>query len=207
MESQRIVREADGANSSVLTSGIPPVAGTAISGQGLPIPPALISHGFHGAGNQLPFLYSHSYMPPIPGFGFSAPAQGTPSATIDLTEGSPKRGPKETVIDLSKLAKKRRAPRKKPEIVELDDGKEDVELLRNAHHWRDHWVIQLISLRGEMQNTFNAPPKQGAPIEFHNIFEFFSVLSVMLLGLGMCTAITTCLLTPLNEFDFIEYIS
>ena len=105
-------------------------------------------------------------MPPILGFGFSAPAQGTHSATIDLTEGSQKRGPQDSIIDHSNSTKKRRAPRKKPEIVELDDDKDDVGLLKNAHHWRDHWVIQLISVWGEMQNTFNAPPKQGVPLEF-----------------------------------------
>ena len=111
-------------------------------------------------------------MPPIPGYGFNAPAQGTPSATIDLTEESPKRCPQESVIDHSKAIKKK-APRKKPEIVELDDAKDDVELLKHAHHWKDHWVIQLISLRGEMQNTFNAPPKQGVPLERKFVFFHF----------------------------------
>ena len=163
MESQGDLREAGGANASAVTGGIPPVPCSPNSVPRPPIPPAPFFHGFHGVGSQLPFLYSHSYMPPIPGYGFSAPAQGTPSATIDLTEESPKRGPHDPVIDHSKSIKKKRAPRKKPEIVELDDAKEDVELLKHAHHWKDHWVIQLISLRGEMQNTFNAPPKQGVP--------------------------------------------
>ena len=84
------MREAGGANASVVTSGIPLIASTASSSQRPPIPPTPFFHGFPGAGNQLPFLYSHSYMPPILGFGFSAPAQGTHSATIDLTEGSQK---------------------------------------------------------------------------------------------------------------------
>lgn len=100
-------------------------------------------------------------MPPIPGFGFGSPTQSTPSATIDLTQGSQKRGSQQSDLDHSKPNKKKRAPRKKPEIVELDDGKDDVDVLKTAHHWKDHWAIQLISLRGEMQNTFNAPPKQG----------------------------------------------
>ena len=103
----------------------------------------------------MPFLYCHSFMPPIPRFGFGAPAQGTPSATTDLTEGSQKRGPQESVIDLSNSNKKRRAPRKKAEIVELDDNKDDLDLLKNSCHWKDHWVIQLVTLRGEMQNTFS----------------------------------------------------
>ena len=46
-------------------------------------------------------------------------------------------------------------------MVELDDTKEDVELTKNVGPWKDHWVIQLIAVRGEMQNTFSAPPKQG----------------------------------------------
>ena len=47
------------------------------------------------------------------------------------------------------------------DIVNLDDTKDDVELMKNAGHWKDHWVIQLVNLRGEMQNMFVAPPKQG----------------------------------------------
>ena len=91
----------------------------------------------------------------MPGHGFGAPTQGTSSATIDH----------------SKSIKKKRAPRKKPEIIELDDAKDDVELLKHAHHWKDHWVIQLISLRGEMQNTFNTPPEQGVPLQL--VYCFF----------------------------------
>lgn len=172
MESQGNVREGVGGDASVVTGGTPLVAGTAVSGQCPPIPPTPFFRGFPGAGNQMPFLYSQSYIPPLPGFGFAAPVQGTPSVPIDLTVGSQKRGPQHSVIDHLKSTKKRKAPRKKPEIVELDDGKEDVELLKNAHHWRDHWVIHLISIRGEMQNTFNAPPMQGMPFEFLLFFPF-----------------------------------
>jgi hypothetical protein len=128
-------------------------------------------------------------MPPIPGFGFGAPVQSTPSAPIDLTGGSQKRGPQASVIDHSKPIKKKRAPRKKPEIIELDDAK-DVDLQKNAHHWKDHWVIQLIELRGEMQNTFNSPPKQGTTLLF---FIFFSFLLVMLWVHGLCTFIALIL--------------
>ena len=166
MESQGNLPEASGPNANAFTGGIPLVTGTAISGQRPSIPPTPLFHGFRGPGNQLPFLYSHSYMPNIPSLGFGAPPKAIPSATIDLTDGEHKRSPQESVLEQSKSAKKRRAPRKKPEFVELDDAKEDVELLKNAHHWKDHWVIHLISIRGEMQNTFNAPPKQGVPLEF-----------------------------------------
>ena len=57
--------------------------------------------------------------------------------------------------------RKKRDIRKKSEIVDLDKLKEDVDLLKNATHWKDHWVIQLITIRGEMHNTFSQPPKQG----------------------------------------------
>ena len=177
MESQGNLREAVGANPGGVPIVISPLAGTSISAQRPPIPPTPFFHGFHGAGSQMPFLYPHSYMPPL-GFGFGPPVQSTPTATIDLTEGSPKRVPYESVIDHSQPNKKRRAPRKKPEIVVLDDNKEDVELMKNGHHWKDHWTIQLISLRGEMQNTFNAPPKQGMPLSFfHGFISFSSIFS------------------------------
>ena len=66
--------------------------------------------------------------------------------------------PKILALTTPSPTRKKRVVRKKPEIVELDD---DVDLLKTGHHWKDHWVIHLISLRGEMQNTFNSPPKQG----------------------------------------------
>ena len=78
----------------------------------------------------MPFLYPHSFMPPILGFGFGfgSPPKAFPFTTTDLTEGSLKKSPKELVIDLSNSSKKRRAPRKKVEVVELDDTKDDVDL-------------------------------------------------------------------------------
>ena len=178
MESQGELRETGRGTASVVTGGIPLLATSSTLGQRPPIPPAPFFHGFPGAANQLPFLYSHSYMPAIPPYGFSAPPQCTPSATIDLTEESPKRGPLDSVTDHSKSIKKKRAPRKKPNIVELDDANEDVELLKHAHHWKEHWVIQLISLRGEMQNTFNALPKQGVPLPLLFLFFGFRVMFI-----------------------------
>ena len=141
--------------------------------QRTPIPPLPFFQGFGGAGNPMPFLYPHSFMPPMGGFGFGSPPKASPSDTTDLTDGSLKRGPKETVIDLSNSSKKRRAPRKKVEVVELDDTKDDVDLHKNSCHWKDHWVIQLVTLRGEMQNTFSAPPKQGVLYLFSS-FDVFS---------------------------------
>ena len=140
-----------------------------------PIPPPPFFHGFGGAGNPMPFLYPHAFIPPIPGFGFGSPPQGSPSTTTNLTEESKKRALKESVIDLSTPPKKKRAPRKKPVIVDLDDNKCDSDPFKNSCHWKDHWVIQLITLRGEMQNTFSAPPKQGV---FHILFPLTFSLKV-----------------------------
>ena len=89
----------------------------------------------------MPFLFPHSFMPPPPGTGFAHPTQGGPSATIDLTAGSQKRAPQECGADQSKSTKNRRVARKKPEIVKLDDVKDEVEVLKSGGHWKDHWVI------------------------------------------------------------------
>ena len=149
-------------------SEIPHASPKAFCAQRPAMPTSPFVQGFGGAGNHMPFLYPHSFMPPISTLGFRPPTHGIASASIDLTEGSQKRGPQESVIGLSNSNKKRRAPRKKPEIVELDDNNDDSETLKSGCHWKDHWVIQLVTLRGEMQNTFSAPPKQGVL----NLFRF-----------------------------------
>ena len=59
--------------------------------------------------------------------------------------------------------KKRRLAKKKPEIMELNDAKDEVDAVKSGGHWKDHWIIQLIIIRGEMHNTFSAPPKQSTP--------------------------------------------
>jgi hypothetical protein len=83
------------------------------------------------------------------------------AVTIDLSEGSQKRPSNGGIAEKSKPNKKKRAPRKKVEVVELDDTKDDADLCKNTGHWKDHWVIQLVTVCGEMQNMFSAPPKQG----------------------------------------------
>ena len=67
------------------------------------------------------------------------------------------------------------------EVVELDDNKNDLDPLKNSCHWKDHWVIQLVTLRGEMQNTFSAPPKQGM-FQIFFLFEFFLKNIFLLVG-------------------------
>ena len=171
-------------SNNVVGRAIPNASTTEFIAQRSPIPPSPFFHGFGGAGNPMPFLYPHSFMPPPPGYGFGAPAQCTPSVTTNLSDGSPKRAPKESVIDLSNSQnKKRRAPRKKVEIVELDDTKDDLDLQKNSCHWKDHWVIHLITLRGEMQNTFSAPPKQGV-LFFLFLFACFFISFIFFIYAG-----------------------
>ena len=120
------------------SSKFPPATSAALPTprQAMPPPPY-----FPPVPNQMPYLFPHSFMPHVPGIGFLHPAHGNANATIDLSEGPHKRGPHECVTNQSKPAKKRK---------KLDDSKEDVELSKNIGPWKDHWVIQLITIRGEM---------------------------------------------------------
>ena len=122
-------------------------------------------------------------MPASSGAAFTSPTRVIPNATIDLTEDTKKRAPQECLTEQSNPTKRRRGKGKKPVIVDLDDAKEDVELIKNAGHWRDHWMIQLISIRGEMQNIFSAPPKQGSSflllVFFLDGFDWFLVLILL----------------------------
>ena len=142
------------------STGLPPAVSAKFPTQRLGMAPPPFFQGFSPMPNQMPFLFPHSFMPHVIGIGFPPPAQANASATIDLTGESHKRGPHDCVMDQSKTVKKRRALKKKPKIVELDDAKDDVEFLKNIGPWKGHWVIQLITIRGEMQNTFSAPPSK-----------------------------------------------
>lgn len=135
----------------------------------------------------MPFLFPPSFMQPVQGVGFTPPSHSAPPPTIDLTASSQKRFPAECATEPSKTIKKRRLTKKKPEIVELDDAKEEVDAVKSGGHWKDHWVIQLVSIRGEMHSTFSAPPKQGPPSNsFFKIlcfyFQFFFFFFGFLLG-------------------------
>ena len=139
MELQGPLQDAGGGgNPNAASGGIPPIAAGEFRAQRPSIPFAPFFQSFAGAGNQMPFLYPYSFMPPLPGLGFTAPTHGTPSATFDLTEGSQKQGPQQVVTDHTKSNKKRRISQKNAEIVELDDAKDDVDLLKNVGHWKDH---------------------------------------------------------------------
>lgn len=125
------------------------------------IPQIPFFQGFPPMGSQMPYLFPHPFLPTSSGAAYTSPTHGIPNAPIDLTEDTQKRASQECVTEQSKPTKRRRGKAKKSEIVDLDAVKEDAELLKSAGHWKDHWVIQLITIRGEMQNIFSAPPKQG----------------------------------------------
>ena len=161
MDFQRNVRDPtkEYANS---TPGTPPTVG---AHEGFTVRPGMpqvpFFQGFHHMGNQMPYLFPHPFMPASPGPAFTSPTRVIPNATIDLTEDIKKRAPQECVTEQSNPTKRQRGKGKKPVIVDLDDAKDDVELIKTAGHWKDHRVIQLISIRGKMQNIFSAPPYQG----------------------------------------------
>lgn len=90
---------------------------------------------------------------------------------IDLTGVSQKQAPEECVTQQSKPKKKRRVQKKKPDIVVLDDLNDEGDVQKNIGHWKDHWVIQLITVRGEMHSIFSAPPKQGNLLQFPSLCE------------------------------------
>jgi hypothetical protein len=101
--------------------------------------------------------------------------QGATSGMADFAQASQKRSSQVH----SKPIKRKRVVRKKPEIVELDDEKDEVEVVKPAAHWKDHWVIQLISIRGEMHSIFSATPKQGDVHKFNFSFFFFFLFSAL----------------------------
>jgi hypothetical protein len=162
MDSEKPVPNVGTSNAQDTTTN-PPAGGGEFRVQRGGMPPPPFFQGFHGG--HMPFLFPPSFMQPVQGVGFPIPLQSAPPPTIDLTAGSEKRGSQECATEPSKTIKKQRLTRKKPEIVELDDAKAEVDAVKcqSGGHWKDHWVIQLITIRGEMHSTFSAPPKQGTP--------------------------------------------
>ena len=138
MDSQWSMQEASPSKQVGVSSGFPPATSVELPTQRQAMPPPPLFQGFLPVPNQMPFLFPHSFMPHVPGIGFPHPAHGNANATIDLSEGPRKCGPQECVTDQSKPAKKCKNPKKKLEIAELNNGKEDVELLKNIGPWKDH---------------------------------------------------------------------
>jgi len=121
------------------------------------IPQVLFFQGFPPMGNQMPYLFPHPFIPTSSGAAYKSPTHVIPNATIDLTEDTKKRAsPQECVTEQSKPTKRRRGKVKKMKIVDLDDVKEDVEIMKSVGHWKDHWVIELITIRGKMKNSQSA---------------------------------------------------
>ena len=161
MDSQGPPPHASGAHASDASDAHPLGVGSEFRPQGSRIPPASFFGGFPHPGVQMPFLFPQFFMPPLPGLGLPLASHGSPNKPMDLTADSHKHDLPESVAEQSKATKKRRVARKKPEIIQLDDGKEEVDVVKSGGHWKDHWVIQLITIRGEMHSIFSHPPKQG----------------------------------------------
>lgn len=176
MDFQGTGRDGEGVNGPAEMGGHPPVAPTNTAGidfgsRRSSIPPAPFFQGFHGMGSQMPFMFPHPFMPPPGGHGFSPTAHNIRTPPIDLTGVSQKQAPEECVTQQSKPKKKRRVQKKKPDIVVLDDLNDEGDVQKNIGHWKDHWVIQLITVRGEMHSIFSAPPKQGNLLQFPSLCE------------------------------------
>ena len=174
MDSQGIPRDARANSPSHVPSGNATNVGGEVRAQGVTIPHVPFFPGFSHHGGQMPFLFPHAFMPPLQGVGGTPPVQGTITGHPEFAACSQRPTSQECAIDESKSTKKPRVVRKKPEIVELDNVKDEVDVVKSAGPWKDHWVIQLISIRGEMHSIFSAPPKQGDDCELPFFFLFFS---------------------------------
>ncbi|KAG0596502.1 hypothetical protein M758_UG260500 [Ceratodon purpureus] len=119
MDSQGTMQDSNGSESNGATGSTPPPLPVEFHSQFPMMTPLPVFQGFTGAPNQMSFMFPHSFMPHIYGFGFSPPVQGSPFTTIDLS-------------DQSKPAKKGRIVKKKPEGVKMDVTKEELELLKHA---------------------------------------------------------------------------
>lgn len=160
MDSQEPTRNVGPNNPLKVPAVNPPAVAVELRGQGSGTPPPSYFPGFPQHGAHMPFLYPHSYMSPRPGVGFPLPVHGFGGGIPEISATSPKRYSQEGAIDQPKTVKKRRVARKKPEIIELGDVKEEVETSKSGGHWKDHWVIQLITIRGEMHSIFSSPPNK-----------------------------------------------
>ena len=166
MDSLGTPSHAGGANNADASANHPHAMGSEFRPHGSTIPTPSFFGGFPHPGVQMPFLFPQSFRPPLPGMGFPHGGHGSPNAPVDLTGGTHNINSPERVAEQSKSAKKRRVARKKPEIIQLDDVKDEVDVVKSGGLWKDHWVIQLITIRGEMHGTFSSPPKQGEVANF-----------------------------------------
>ena len=157
------------------------------------IPPFLPHHSFMVLVER--GIKCHFYIPiptclQFPGLGTVLPPKALQSPQLISRKVHKNMAPKILALTTPSPTRKKRVVRKKPEIVELDD---DVELLKTGHHWKDHWVIHLISLPGEMQNTFNSPPKQGVFLFYFLFLPFvFSLFRVWVVGGTLIPSLQHC---------------
>ena len=114
------------------------VVGGELRAQGKNIPPAPFFLGFPHHGSQMPFLYPHSFMPPLPGVGFAPLIQGARNDIAEFATTSQKRFLQECATNQFKFTKKQKMAWNKPVYVELDNVKKKVEYLKSVGHWNNH---------------------------------------------------------------------
>ena len=138
MDSQGPPPHASDAHANDASAVNPPAMGSELRPQGSTIPPTPFFGGFPHPDVQMPFLFPQSFMHSLLGMGFPPASHGSLSAPVDLTGGSHKRGLPECDAEQSKSTKKQRVARKKPEIIQLDDVNEEVDVVKSGGHWKDH---------------------------------------------------------------------
>jgi hypothetical protein len=99
---------ASGAAVNDAPAGSAHAMGSEFRPRGSNIPPPPFFQGFPHPTSHMPFLFQQSFMPSLPGMGFSPATQDGPCAPVDLTAGSHKRNSPECVAEQSKPTKKRR---------------------------------------------------------------------------------------------------
>lgn len=107
------------------------------------------------------FIFPQPFVHSLPGMHFPPASNISASLPVGFNTGNEKVELSEVDAIPTKISKKRRIARKKPEITQVDGVKEEIDVSKSNVLWKDHWIIQLITLRGEMHSAFSAPPKQG----------------------------------------------
>lgn len=180
----------EGSTSSPPNSALKPVTtvnldskSAAQCGQAHPacIPP-WTRHGVYPFATNVPILPMLGWgrAPVIPPLPQAQPNQAPKPPTLEMEEGLPipQATPRNEVLNPSingqfpnsasgsplRLPKNEpRYSRKKKQKINLQEDltHDEIQLVKQGGQWKDHWVMHLIKIRGELSTLFSAPPKQG----------------------------------------------
>ena len=81
-------------------------------------------------------------------------------------------------VKLEEAAKRKgtQRPRKTKRKLDLHDLiEEQVEEVKQGGPWKEHWVVNLITLRGELSDMFTGPPKQGYHVCHISLYIFLFI--------------------------------